>query len=244
MSKEQTNYWMEMHYASGQHPMNEIRRLFRDYGFDLIVGGSGGVHAEDWGRLAGAYAKRHQGSDAIERWAAFRVACDAAGLYPLREDEDSDPWGSDIDGSEPEAFNLLWNSFDGGKAHAPKMVGDVGVDLQTTRTVVCPANVVTYLPTGVRFAALPGTWILLLGRSSTASKLGLAVIPGVIDNGYRGEMFAGVYPVGGEMVVVEQGTRVIQAILMPSILPNLQEVDELPTSARGENGFGSTGKGE
>jgi dUTP pyrophosphatase len=108
--------------------------------------------------------------------------------------------------------------------------------------VLAQPGEVTYVPTGVAFAPPPGFWILLLGRSSLARKLGLACVPGVIDNGYRGEMLAGVYPIGTRAVLVAAGTRLVQAIVVPAPPPvPLIEADELPTSDRGHNGFGSTG---
>lgn len=144
---------------------------------------------------------------------------------------------------------LYWTpTREGGDVAAPAYLGDVGVDLSTTEDIEVPPGEIVYAPLGVAFAPPADCWLMLTGRSSTAAKLGLATIPGIIDSGYRGEMFAGVYKAGGRgespdwsPIVVPAGTTIAQAILIPAIFPRLVEVDELPPSDRGTNGFGSSG---
>lgn len=65
---------------------------------------------------------------------------------------------------------------------------------------------------------------------------------GVIDNGYRGELFAGAFNLADVPVVLEVGERVAQLILMPMRIAPLVEVSELSDSERGTLGFGSTGR--
>lgn len=235
--------WLTLHYESGQISMNRIRGVFRDLGYDLghqePDPGSNGMLL--WGTLANEYLKRFPGSVEAQEWSAFRKATTKMNLHPM-------PVGTLH--MVPEARSRMattghpirWKSVNlGGFAYPPAFEGDVGLDLAAAEDMVAYPDRVTYVPTGVAFAAPVGYWILLLGRSSTASKLGLTVVPGVIDNGYRGEMLAGVVPMGPDPVRIAKGTRIIQAIMMPVISPVPEQVEWLPPSDRGNNGFGSTG---
>lgn len=250
------NIWLTVHYASNQTPMHVIRPWLQAQGWSLDP--QAPLSAGTWAKLGIAYKTEHQGAQSRLEWDRFSGAVETLG------------WGLSYSGAEPPSEVQESTSEDKGKPEkrvearsrmvgqrvrqlqwtpvglkgvpfSPLHFGDVGVDLASAIGVECPPGEVTYVPTGVAFAAPPNTWILLVGRSSLASKLGLGCVPGVIDNGYRGEMLAGVFPIGDESIWVPKDTRLVQAILMPAIYPLLMAVTELPPSARGENGFGSTG---
>jgi len=70
------------------------------------------------------------------------------------------------------------------------------------------------------------------------------VAQGVIDNGYRGELYAGVWNPTQQVVGVEKGERVAQLIIMPLATERFEPVivDELNDHTRGTSGFGSTGR--
>lgn len=97
------------------------------------------------------------------------------------------------------------------------------------------------VPLGIAISVPVGTWVLLTGRSSTWSKYGLMCIPGVIDAGYRGPLFASVWNAGIVTFQPQPGMRLIQAI--PIQVPNVTwwEVADLGNSKRGDGGFGSSG---
>jgi dUTP pyrophosphatase len=88
-----------------------------------------------------------------------------------------------------------------------------------------------------------GTWGFLVGRSSSFRNRGMLVNPAIIDNGFRGELFAIVRNVGLELVAVMPGERVAQVIPMPLMAKGMlmAEAEELSPSDRDVNGFGSTG---
>lgn len=90
----------------------------------------------------------------------------------------------------------------------------------------------------------PNTWALLISRSSTMRKRGLLVATGVIDAGYTGPLFAGVFNLTDSPVHVEHGERLAQLILFLNVTAHYQAqaVDTLPPTDRGTNGFGSSGK--
>lgn len=256
---EQMDKWMRLHYESGQVPLNQIRATFREAGFDLTTGFQPNDRAF-WITLHNWYNTRHQDTVAQTQWEAFREACDRLGYRPAPVDRAAQESTTERLPEAPVAHariearsrvvgqvlgTLQWtpDPTHPGIATPPVFTGDVGVDLSTTEDVTVWPRGVHYVPLGVRFAAPKGAWILLIGRSSLASKLGLGMVPGVIDNGFRGEMLAGLFNLNPEGLPVDvpAGTRVAQAILIPMHPTMLLEVETLPESERGENGFGSTG---
>jgi dUTP pyrophosphatase len=79
------------------------------------------------------------------------------------------------------------------------------------------------------------------------SKSGLNVIhgitsEGVIDVGYTGSIKVKLYNHSGYDYKVEAGDKITQLVIMPIIIPELELVDELGDTDRGNNGFGSSGK--
>lgn len=119
--------------------------------------------------------------------------------------------------------------------------GDAGMDLAVVgRHILEPGEAVD-LPTGLRVEIPVGHWARITGRSSTMRRRGLFVNEGIIDNGYRGELFVFVKNMGESMAIVEHGDRLAQLILAPLVNPVVQEVDDLSESIRGDKGFGSSG---
>jgi dUTP pyrophosphatase len=86
-------------------------------------------------------------------------------------------------------------------------------------------------------------WFLILGRSSASNKLGLIVIPAVIDTGFRGDLFANVYNTHEHEVKIQEGQRVAQMVPFELHAAGLSmmAVAELDDSERGVGGFGSSG---
>jgi dUTP pyrophosphatase len=126
---------------------------------------------------------------------------------------------------------------------APALEGDVGYDLRAARDAILPgsAKSPTYVPTGVRIKAPEGVWTRIVARSSTIRR-GVLVAEGIIDNAYTGELLVACINLTGEDVHVKAGDRLAQLICCPVITPKLALVEELPETARGEKGFGSTGE--
>lgn len=119
--------------------------------------------------------------------------------------------------------------------------GDAGLDLVVSERVVIRPGEFADVHSGVCVQLPPGYWGLLTGRSSTIRRRGLLVTQGVIDNGYRGELFAGVWNLSGSVAVVEVGERLAQLILVPQWTGTLAWTGALDGSARGVQGFGSSG---
>lgn len=143
---------------------------------------------------------------------------------------------------EPVGSTLKWV---GEERYEPRRAfdGDAGFDLVCSEPVMVRPGDFVDIPCGIAVEMPPGTWGLVVGRSSTLRKRGLFVPPGVIDNGWRGGMFAGTWNLGDKLARVERGDRIAQLIPMPLVAPGLRlaRVEELAGGDRGERGFGSTG---
>lgn len=121
---------------------------------------------------------------------------------------------------------------------------DAGFDLFVSERTTIPAGQFVDVPCAIAVQLPDWTWGFLTGRSSTLRKRGLLVTTAVIDCGYRGELFAGTQNLTDHTVVVEEGERIAQLIILPNITRDLQPIvveGELEPHDRGTNGFGSSG---
>lgn len=120
---------------------------------------------------------------------------------------------------------------------------DAGFDLTCTETLEIQPNEFEDIPCGVSVELPNWTWAMLTGRSSTLRKRGLLVSTGIIDCGYRGPLFAGVWNLTDHPVTVEKGDRVAQLIVLANTTRVVQpvQVETLSDHPRGLNGFGSSG---
>lgn len=122
--------------------------------------------------------------------------------------------------------------------------GDAGADLATVEALRIAPGARVAAPTGLAMA-IPAGWVgLVHPRSGLARRHGLTVAnaPGTIDAGYRGEVQVLLVNLGTEEVVLEAGERVAQLLLQRVARIDPVEVDELPDTARGTGGFGSSGR--
>jgi dUTP diphosphatase len=124
-------------------------------------------------------------------------------------------------------------------AHA----GDAGVDLPTRVPTKLAPGERAAIPTGIAVAIPDGYAGFVVPRSGLAVRNGISVVngPGLIDSGYRGEIHVVLINLGQELVTFERGERIAQLVVVPAAVPEFVVVDELPESARGTDGFGSTG---
>jgi len=97
--------------------------------------------------------------------------------------------------------------------------------------------------TGVKIALEPGFEGQVRARSGLALKHGLMVLnsPGTIDADYRGEIKVILANLSSEAFTINFGMRIAQLVVAPVCLAELTLVESLEESARGEQGFGSTG---
>ena len=100
------------------------------------------------------------------------------------------------------------------------------------------------IPTGISVAIPEDTEIQIRPKSGLATKSSISVLntPGTIDSDYRGEIKIILFNHGKEKFTVNNNDRIAQMILMPVLKAEFEEVEELPKTIRGSEGFGSTGK--
>ena len=120
-------------------------------------------------------------------------------------------------------------------------VGSVGLDLRSVDKVTVNPGERKLVDTGLAFVLPAGTYGRLAPRSSLSCK-GIDVKAGVIDPDYRGEVKVLLYNFGTEPFTFDEGTRIAQLILEKVTFANVEEILELDDTARGDGGFGSTGK--
>jgi dUTP pyrophosphatase len=120
---------------------------------------------------------------------------------------------------------------------------DAGLDLHAAEEVTLAPGARALVPTGVALAIPPGLAGLVLPRSGLALRHGVTVLntPGLIDAGYRGEIKVLLVNLGQAAVTLARGDRIAQLVVQPVERVALAPVSELPPTARGAGGFGSTG---
>ena len=106
------------------------------------------------------------------------------------------------------------------------------------------AGLKTKVPLGFAAKVPDGHVALILPRSGEGAKhcLELNNTCGVIDADYTGEWFATLRTKDGKDYSWQMGDRCLQFLVVPVADVTLQLVDALPTTQRGDGGFGSTGK--
>lgn len=125
-------------------------------------------------------------------------------------------------------------------AHA----GDAGVDLATTEDVVIAPGERVLVGTGIAIALPDGYAAFVHPRSGLGHRLGVSIVntPGTIDAGFRGEIK--VLLVNHDLrdsATFRRGDRIAQLVVQRVERVRFHEVRQLPGSARGDGGYGSTG---
>ncbi|MCD6521778.1 dUTP diphosphatase [Candidatus Calescamantes bacterium] len=118
---------------------------------------------------------------------------------------------------------------------------DAGVDLRSRVDITIPPGERRLVPTGIKIAIPPGYAGIIKDRSGLALREGLHTLAGVIDSGYRGEVGVILLNSGKEEVKIKKGERIAQLLVIPCMVVKWEEGD-LEETARGEKGWGSTGK--
>lgn len=121
--------------------------------------------------------------------------------------------------------------------------GSAGFDLRVNEDVVFHAGDSRLVGTGTRVAIPDGHVGLVFIRSSMAVKRGLQLqnSVGVIDADYRGEVKVALRNASEAGTSVIRGERIAQLVVVPFV-GDVERVDALDGTERGEGGFGSTGQ--
>ena len=123
--------------------------------------------------------------------------------------------------------------------------GDLAADLYASAGAVLAAageaGSTQAVATGIALE-FPATHGALVEDRSGLAVRGVTTLAGVIDPGYRGEIRVVMTNLGTEPVEIKAGDRIAQLRIVQRIEANFEVVEELGEAARGERGFGSTGK--
>jgi dUTP pyrophosphatase len=118
-----------------------------------------------------------------------------------------------------------------------------GADLKSAAELTIQPGEYALVPTGIRLAIPRGMEAQVRPRSGLALKHGVTVLnaPGTIDADYRGEIKVILINHGKNPFAISPGDRIAQIVFARVEKPELFPAGELPESARGTGGFGSTG---
>jgi dUTP pyrophosphatase len=121
--------------------------------------------------------------------------------------------------------------------------GDAGLDLAACERLELAPGERALVGTGLAIAIPDGYAGYVQPRSGLAAKHGITIVntPGLVDSGYRGELKVILLNTDArEPFVIEPGMRIAQLVVLPipEVVP--VETDDLPSSERGERGFGSS----
>jgi dUTP pyrophosphatase len=126
--------------------------------------------------------------------------------------------------------------------------GAAGLDLvaalDAQRPLMLAPGTRALVPTGLIIELPQGYEAQVRPRSGLALNYGIAVLnsPGTIDSDYRGEVGVVLANLGHAPYEVRRGERIAQLVVLPVVQAELVEVTEVSETARGDCGFGSTGK--
>lgn len=120
---------------------------------------------------------------------------------------------------------------------------DAGLDLYCPigQAQIVPAKDSAKFDTGVHIELPKNTVGMLKSKSGLNVKHGITS-EGVIDVGYTGSIVVKLYNHSGHDYKVNEGDKISQLVIMPILTPEIEFVDDLEETERGEGGFGSTGR--
>lgn len=106
-----------------------------------------------------------------------------------------------------------------------------------------PAGKTVKIGTGIAMEIPEGYFGAVFARSGMATNRGLrpSNCVGVIDSDYRGEIIVALHNDSEKCETIHHGDRIAQLVIVPYLPVQLDEADKLDSTARGDDGFGSTG---
>ena len=122
--------------------------------------------------------------------------------------------------------------------------GDAGMDLFSAENYILKPGESKIFSTGLKVAVPSGFEMQIRPRSGLAAKFGITVLntPGTIDHQYRGIVGVILINHSKNDYEIKRGDRIAQAVFAKFEEAKFEEVESLDETARGEGGFGSTGK--
>jgi len=100
------------------------------------------------------------------------------------------------------------------------------------------------VPTGLKVIVPDNHMFEVKNKSGVAHKQKLIVGACVVDPGYTGEVYVNLHNIGGSTKIIKPGQKIAQAVLVPVVICELDEINRDPSelnTSRSDGGFGSTG---
>ena len=121
--------------------------------------------------------------------------------------------------------------------------GDAGLDLYSAEEVTLQPGERKLVSTGIRIALEKGFEAQVRPKSGLAVNHGLTILntPGTIDFQYRGLVKVIIFNAGKEAYKIEKGKKIAQMVINKIESADVEVVEELDETTRGDGGFGSTG---
>jgi len=118
---------------------------------------------------------------------------------------------------------------------------DAGMELYSVQDLTVEPGKILTCETGITMAIPVGYVGLIWDKSGVAFKGGIKTMGGVIDSSYRGEIKIILTNLSDKAYVINKGDKVAQMLIQKVESPDIEEVEVLDDTERGEGGFGSTG---
>lgn len=119
---------------------------------------------------------------------------------------------------------------------------DAGLDLYSAEDFVLKPGERRAVETGVKMEIPEGYVGLIWDKSGLALNDGIKTMAGVVDSGYRGEIKIVLINLSNQDFEIKKGQKIAQMLIQKIEHPEIEIVEFLSESGRGEGGFGSTGK--
>lgn len=118
---------------------------------------------------------------------------------------------------------------------------DAGLDLYSPKDATISPKGSVCIDTGVHIELPINTVGMVKSKSGLNVKHGIQS-EGVIDVGYTGSIRVKLYNHSNDYYTINAGDKISQLVILPILTPDLELVDELNETERGDGGFGSTGR--
>lgn len=131
-----------------------------------------------------------------------------------------------------------WGAFPPERAHKQ----DAGLDLRTPIAFTIKPGQACIVDTGTHVELPAGTYGRLESKSGLHINHGIVCLGGTIDEGYTGSIRVKLHNFGSKEYTFHGGDKIVQLVVIPIVRPEIEFVESLDKTERGDSGFGSTGK--
>lgn len=118
---------------------------------------------------------------------------------------------------------------------------DSGMDIFSVEEVLIRAGERVIVHTGIAMEYQREYATLVWDKGGMAANHGIKVMGGVFEHTYKGEYMIVLFNSSKEDYIVKKGDKIAQVLVQPIVHAEIEEVEGLKESSRGEGRFGSTG---